>query len=193
MRSGLARRVRMKRLNEDLYTGEIVVRGGLPKIGRRLTMGWALAWASAPALEAQVGLPSGAAQIALVARVTPRAALSQVRWSSETAIQGGTKDIAVKETAVRMRLSVNTGYRLVVLGATGSATEARPGSRLWVRDADGVFQELVPGGSVTVARDHRAGFEGDREVHYRVEGSESNDAALQVLPVRYEIAINPTL
>jgi hypothetical protein len=86
-----------------------------------------------------------------------------------------------------VRMSANTGYQLVARG-TGAAS-----SRIWVRAASGEFQELTAGSSVTVARDTHCAGQWEREVRYRIEGSDSNDDGSLALPVRYEIAINPTM
>jgi hypothetical protein len=130
--------------------------------------------------EAQVGLTSGQAQVALVARVAPQGSIQGVSPQRQTGGSG-----AVRETSVLVRLSANTGYQLMV-----RRTGAHP-SRIWVRTVDGAYQELTTGSSAVVARDrHRAG-QWEREVHYRIESPEGSDE--QPLPVRYEIAVTPTL
>jgi hypothetical protein len=132
------------------------------------------------AAEAQVGLTSGMAQVALVAYSAPRGSIQGVRQPRELARVG-----AVSEGSVLVRLSANTGYQLIVR-KTGSTT-----SRIWVRTSTGDFQELTIGSAVIVARGMRA--EGECEIRYRIESSDTADIATQSLPVRYEIAINPTL
>jgi hypothetical protein len=125
----------------------------------------------------QVGITSGMTQVALVARVAPRGSIQGVSAERETGRMG-----ALREASVTVRMSANTGYRLVVKAA-GTST-----SRIWVRAMTGEFQELTAGSSVTVARDaHRAG-QWEREVQYRIEGGDLNS-----LPVRYEIAVSPQL
>jgi hypothetical protein len=130
-------------------------------------------------LEAQVGLTSGMAQVTLVARVAPRGTIQGVSPQRETGNSG-----SVRESSVTVRLAANAGYQLIVRGT------ATPTSRIWVRSANGEFQELRAGSAVVVARDPRGGGEWERSVHYRIETS-GNGAPL--LPVRYEIAIAPTI
>jgi hypothetical protein len=93
----------------------------------------------------------------------------------------------VKDISVSVRLIANTGYRLVVVG-TATATE----SRLWVRGADGDFQELRSGTAVTVARDTQSAGELEREVSYRTVPS-AVEGVSQALPVRYEIRVDPAI
>jgi hypothetical protein len=132
-------------------------------------------------VEAQIGLTSGMAQVALVARIAPRGSIQGVSAQRETGRVG-----TMREASVTVRMSANTGYQLVVKG-TGAST-----SRIWVRAANGEFQELTAGSSVTVAQDTHCAGQWEREVRYRIE---AQDAAgdLTVLPVRYEIAINPVI
>jgi hypothetical protein len=87
---------------------------------------------------------------------------------------------------VRVRLAANTGYRLIVRGAQPT------GARLWVRAADGRFHELVAGTPITVARNATGTGDCEQQVHYRME---SDNAGLSPapLPVRYEVAVDPTL
>ena len=130
-------------------------------------------------LAAQVGLTSGMAQVTLVARVAPRGTIQAVSPQRETVHSG-----LIREATVTVRLAANTGYQLIVRGT------ATPASRIWVRSVNGEFQELTAGSAVVVARDSRGGGEWERSVHYRIEAS-GNEAP--VLPVRYEIAIAPTI
>jgi hypothetical protein len=141
-----------------------------------------LALATAPELGAQVGLSTGVAQVALIARSAPRASFQQV----SPVVEMG-RDGAMKDMSVSVRLLANTSYRLVVVG-TAPATA----SRLWVRSADGDFQELSSGTAVTVAREVGSAGEWEREVSYRTETSEA-DGVTNVLPVRYEIRVEPTI
>jgi hypothetical protein len=66
-------------------------------------------------------------------------------------------------------------------------------SRIWVRAVNGEFQELTAGSSVTVARNGHSAGQWDREVQYRIQSADAADINEQALPVRYEIAINPTM
>lgn len=126
----------------------------------------------------QVGITSGRTEIALVAHVPARGAIEGVSVERETARRGG-----LREASVTVRVSANTGYRLLVKSA-GNQT-----SRIWVKAVTGEFQELSAGGSVTVARDtHCAGL-CEREVQYRIEST----GALNSLPLRYEMALSAQL
>ena len=131
-------------------------------------------------LQAQVGLSSSVAQVALVAHAEPRGSIQAVGAERETARAAG-----VRQVSVTLRLSANTGYQLLVRGS------GTTGTRVWVGAADGTFQELKAGNAVVVARgshfDQR-----ERAVQYRIESLEGSDAA-EPLPVRYELAINPTM
>lgn len=132
--------------------------------------------------ESQIGLISGMAQVTLVARIPPRGSIQGVSAQRENGRTG-----TLREASVTVRVSVNTGYQLLVRAA------GVPTSRIWVRAVTGEFQELTAGSPVTVARDTRCAGQWEREVHYRIESSGPDDAASNALPVRYEIAINPTL
>jgi hypothetical protein len=128
--------------------------------------------------QSQVGISSNVAQIALVAHVAPRGSIQGVSAERETGRMG-----SVREASVMVRVAANTGYQLVVRGTPVAD------SHIWVRGANGEFQELTAGSSVTVARGAHAAGEWDREVQYRIESA----GDLNSLPVRYELAINPTL
>jgi hypothetical protein len=128
--------------------------------------------------ESQVGISSGVAQIALITHVAPRGSIQGVSAERETGRMG-----SVREASVMVRVAANTGYQLVVRGTAVAA------SRVWVRGVNGEFQELTTGSSVTVARGTHATGQWDREVQYRIESA----GDLNSLPVRYEIAIDPTL
>jgi len=132
-------------------------------------------------LSAQVGLSSGVAQIALIARLQPRGSIEGVSAQRETIGSG-----RVREATVTISVAANTGYRLVVRSLAASP------SRIWVRSVTGAFEELKAGSAVIVATgDHQAG-QWDREVVYRIEPV-SDEKPLAPLPVRYELAISPTL
>ena len=128
--------------------------------------------------QSQVGISSAMAQIALVAHIAPRGSIQGVSPERETGRMG-----AVREASVMVRVAANTGYQLVVRGTSVAA------SRIWVRGVNGEFQELTDGSSVTVARGTHTAGQWDREVQYRIESA----GDLNALPVRYEIAIDPTL
>ena len=166
----------------DPNPGETVSLGkAMGVICRKMTALAVLALAGGPELSAQVGLSSGVAQVSLVARVAPRAAIHRVSPGIEIARSGTSRDVSVL-----VDLLANTGYRLVVVG-----TAQPSGSRLWVRGVDGIFQELATGAAVTVALDRRPGGTREREVSYRVEAA--NLDGINLLPVRYEIRVEPTL
>ncbi len=156
-------------------------------VGRRLAALGILAVAGPATIQAQVGLASGAAQIALIARVSPGASITGVSHTRETARRG-----TLREGTVRVRLSANTGYRLVVVGTAPVSSPAEPASRLWVRDENGRFEELRSGAAVTVVRGHHLGGGWEPEVSFRSEASESGEVP-HVLPVRYEVRIDPTI
>jgi hypothetical protein len=151
--------------------------------GRRLGILVILAVAAPATSQAQVGLSSGGAQIALIARAAPGASINGVSLAQETARRG-----SMIESSATVSLSANTGYRLVVVG-TAPVTSAA--SRLWVRAENGRFEELKSGAAVTVVRGHSAAAEVS-EVSFRSEASESVKGS-DVLPVRYEIRVEPTI
>ena len=162
--------------------GETVTLGkALEAIGRGTAAWAALALAGAPDLSAQVGLSSQPAQVSLVARVAPGAMLHRVSPSVERIRSETSKDVSVS-----VGLAANSGYRLVVVG-----TDRPAGTRLWVRGMDGTLRELTDGAAVTVARDGRMAGPQEREVSYRVESADAGGMGL--LPVRYEIWVDPTL
>jgi hypothetical protein len=130
------------------------------------------------AARAQVGTPSGAAHVALVAHVATRASIQGVSGDRVTGRVGG-----LRKASATVRISANTGYRLIVRG-TGA-----PSSRVWVRAVTGEFQELTDGSSVTVAQGAYGAVESEREIQYRIEAAGKE----QSLPVRYEMAISPQL
>jgi hypothetical protein len=93
-----------------------------------------------------------------------------------------------RELSVAVKLSANTAYRLLVVGSyrTGTGTE-----RILVRAEDGEFRALEPGQPVTVARGSHTAGQALVEVFYRIDADGTADAG--TLPVRYEIAVAPTL
>ncbi len=97
----------------------------------------------------------------------------------------------MREGTVQVRLSANTGYRLVVVGTQSVDPKAGP-TRLWVRAENGRFEELKSGGAVTVIRGHHAAGDWEQAVSYRSEASESGEGP-QVLPLRYELRLDPAI
>lgn len=158
----------------------------LGMIGRGLVAFGILAASAPAALQAQVGLASGTARIALIVRVPPRASINGVSPAQETARQG-----TLSEGTVKVHLSANTAYRLVVVG-TQPVSSAAGQSRLWVRAENGRFEELKSGAAVTVIRGHRADGQSEPEMSFRSEMSASGEAS-QALPVRYEVRVDPTI
>ncbi|MGZ8391708.1 MAG: hypothetical protein ACXWWK_02585 [Gemmatimonadales bacterium] len=156
-------------------------------ISRSLTALGILALVGPAALQAQTGLASGSARIALIARVLPRVSVDGVSSARETARQGN-----VREETVTVRLSANTGYRLVAVGTPPSGSQVGPAPRLWVRAENGRFEEVRSGAVVTVARSQHAVGECESEVSFRREAPESVEGR-QPLPVRYELRIDPTI
>jgi hypothetical protein len=154
-------------------------------IGRKLMTLGVLTVAVPAALQAQIGLASGSARITLIARVAPGASINGVSQVRETARQG-----SLKEGTVKISLSANTGYRLVVVGTAPASSNAA--SRLWVRAENGQFEELKSGAAVTVVRGRHTDAESEPEVSFRSETSASGEAS-QTLPVRYEVRVDPTI
>jgi hypothetical protein len=131
--------------------------------------------------QAQVGLGSGIAQVALVARRLPTVALHSVGPVVAIGRRG-----AFQEVTVGLRLSANSAYRLRV-----HRTSDYSRSRLWVHAVDGSYQELRPGAPVTVGRGAHASGGSESTVHYRLETTAGGPA--EVLPVRYEVVVDPTI
>lgn len=131
--------------------------------------------------EAQVGLRSSPVQLTLIVQAAPSGAvrtLGDVRWTRR---EGAGEGIQV------LRLSVNTGYSLVVRGVR----QLERGSRTWVRGVNGQFQEVLPDSSVTVARSQDGGGELEHPIQYRIESAAGGEPAQ--LPVTYELRLAPTL
>lgn len=156
-------------------------------IGRGFGALGLLGLAAPRGLEAQVGLASRVARVALEVRVPSRASIDQIGSPIEITRPGG-----LREGTVKVRLSANTGYRLVVVGTAPASSNGEPSSRLWVRAVDGHFEEIRLESAVTVARDHHVAGESEREVTYRSEASESGEGP-HLLPVRYEFRIDPAI
>lgn len=152
---------------------------------RRLTqatLGGCLLLIAAPrGAHGQVGITSGLAQVALVARISPRGSIQGVSAQRETTT--GT----VRDGTVTVSLSANSGYQLRVRRTAVSA------SRIWVRAVSGEFQEVKAGSAVTVAKDAQCAGQWDRDVQYRIEMPEGGASTAAPLPIVYEIAISPTL
>jgi hypothetical protein len=136
--------------------------------------------APAQTVDAQQGIRSGVAQVTLIARSAPQGSIRAV----EPARQIGRNGTIIEATMV-VRLSANTGYRLIVRGGL-------PAPRIWVRDVKGVYQELTGASAVTVGRRQHGAGEWEGEVRYRVETSGKRELS-EPLPVRYELAIDPTI
>ena len=117
---------------------------------------------------AQVGITSGLAQVALVAHVPTAASMQEVSVGRQTA---------------RILISANSGYRLMVK-AVGVPT-----SRIWIKAANGEFQELTATASITVAREVYSAGQSEREIQYTIDSK----GGTEIIPIRYEIAINPQL
>jgi hypothetical protein len=94
----------------------------------------------------------------------------------------------MREASLQVRLSTNTGYRLVVVGTYSSSG---PSTLTWVRGMDGEFHRVTPGSSVTVAKDGQAAGQREHEVSFRSEAG--IDGGLEPLPVRCEIVVDPTI
>ncbi|HEX7337778.1 MAG TPA: hypothetical protein VF252_11280 [Gemmatimonadales bacterium] len=133
-------------------------------------------------MAAQVGIASNVAEVALLVRVPLEASVQSVGPVVRSSGSG-----QVTEASVKVRLSINTAYRLVAVGLP-----SRRGTRMWVRSSTGGFQELTPGAEVTVMRESRTAGLSEREVSYRIESAAGNQHA-EALPVRYEVVINPAI
>ena len=137
-----------------------------------------MSWATS--LQGQVGLSSGVAQVALVARAAPGASIQAVSQPREIGRQGD-----IRQAVATIRFSANSGYRLVV-----RSSEARPVSRVWVRSTDGTYQEVSAETGVSVdSGTHSTGEV--RGIYYRVE-SRTIETPLE-LPVRYDIVMDPAI
>ena len=136
--------------------------------------------ALAGSVEAQVGISSSAVPVTLIARAPLQGSLEGL------VIQPGIGLPDQKHSGtITLRVSANSGYRLVVRGGG----EFPPDARLWVRSVSGEFEEVMEGSSVVVADDaHPAGIE-ERRVEYQIHGAGDETA----LPVRYELQINPAI
>lgn len=164
--------------------------GALQQIGRLWTATvvlWSVVLSWPREIQGQVGLASGEARIALVAIAPAHASLESVSQPREVDSPG-----PLREASVMVRLSSNGGYLLMVRRTGITTTEAMGVGRVWVRGLDGKFHELTSGSPVTVADERPAG-EYEQEVFYRIEGATTRQAALQALPVHYDIAVKPAL
>jgi hypothetical protein len=133
---------------------------------------------SSPAV-AQIGLQSQTAQITLLARSVPHGSIQSVAPRDRTAPAGG-----VIGGSMTVRFSANSGYRLMAR-STGVS-----GSRVWVRDVNGEYQELTGRSAITVAQDSHTAGAAEREIQYRIEGAQGSTGEI---PIRYEMVIEPTI
>jgi hypothetical protein len=125
----------------------------------------------------QVGLSSGVQSVTLLVRVPERASFEQL-----SSVAGN----VARQGLVRVRLGGNSGYRLVVRGSSPEA------SRLSVRAEDGNFYRLGTEAPVTVARHPGGHGELEYDLQYRTEDLGHAPGAM-VLPVRYELVVDPVL
>jgi hypothetical protein len=130
--------------------------------------------------DAQVGIRSEVAQVTLLARSVPQGSIRAVEPARQIGRSGPTVD-----ATMLVRSSANTGYRLLVRSEV-------PAHRIWVRDVNGVYQELTGASVVTVARHRHGAGERESEVLYRLEMSGTRELS-ESLPVHYELAIDPTM
>ena len=156
------------------------VKAACQAVSQRIIIATAVAVLTlSPAVQAQVGLTSGVAQVTLLARRSPQGALSV------GATRVVSRDGSVRETTATVRISANSGYWLAV--RRSPAADAR----IWVRSIDGSFQELTRYTAVTVDRGAHTGGEQEREVQFRVQGPSSDRET--PLPVFYDLIMSPTL
>jgi hypothetical protein len=97
---------------------------------------------------------------------------------------------SLRQRSVTIRLTGNNGYRLLVRRSKVNPAEAA--DRIWVRGADGIFHELTPGSTVTIAEERLAGNH-QQEVWYRLEDLTNSPPAVEALPVHYDIAVQPVI
>ena len=90
------------------------------------------------------------------------------------------------EAVTTVRLSSNAGYRLIVRGLEGSTF------RVWVYSTTGAYVLLTAGISVPVAAATRGSEATRQDVYFRFETPVSGGTP-PPLPVRYELAIDPTI
>jgi hypothetical protein len=148
------------------------------KAARAITATIVMTLVSSLSLHAQVGLSSGSAQVLLVARAAPHAALPSVSTPRKLEHRNG-----LTHASVNVHMSGNRGYRLVVRSDASSA------SRVWVRGLDAQYRELVPGIAVTVAEEEAGRAE--HEVSYKLQTDAPRSSI--TLPVRYEILVDPII
>lgn len=166
----------------NLNPGDTVTTSRLIRRLTQATLGGCFLLIAAPrGAQGQVGITSGMAQVALVARIAPRGSIQGVSAQRETTT--GT----LRNGSVTVNVSANSGYQLRVRGTAASA------SRIWVRAVSGEFQEVKAGSAVTVAKDAQCAGQWEREVQYRIESQNGEAGTSAPLPVLYEIAISPTL
>jgi hypothetical protein len=152
-------------------------------VNRSVLALWLGVFTSPAVLQAQAGLTSGVAQVALHARVAPHGSIRLLGPARERSRSG-----SVREVSASLLVVSNTGYRLTVRRATGTS------SRIWVRNDAGEFQALVAGSSVIVARGSRVPGGSVREVLYRIESARMETGELsEAVPAWYELAIDPTI
>jgi len=132
---------------------------------------------------------SGVAQVQLVATVLPTAHLDglgrMVGWHRS---EGGQEGLAT------LGVLPNAPYRLVV-SRTEEASPAKDeaAGRIWVEGVDGALEEVRMGLAVEI---RRSGVnQGTQRVTLRVRAdlSAPSSASLAVLPLRYDIQVEPTL
>ena len=128
---------------------------------------------------AQVGLTSGMSRVTLVARSVPQGSIRGVEQMRQTAVRG-----QMMEASATVRWSANAAYQVRVGGVAN-------GSRIWVQDVNGQYQELTAGKKITVAKGTHTAAEAASEVHYRIDGATGQSDVSA--PLYYEIAIDPVI
>ena len=131
---------------------------------------------------------SGVAQVQLVATVLPTAHLDglgrMVGWHRS---EGGQEGLAT------LGVLPNAPYRLVV-SRTEEASPAKveAAGRIWVEGVDGALAEVRMGLAVEI---RRSGVNQGTQVTLRVRAdlAGSSSASPTVLPLRYDIQVEPTL
>jgi hypothetical protein len=163
---------------------QLLQRQTMGSIRQMVALSWALAGSLTGVASAQVGLSSGLARVTLTARVASRGSIESVASIREQGRQGVMCDVSVV-----VRLSANAPYRLIVQRSQAGGDRT---GQIWVCAADGGFQPLDADAGIVVARESLGTGSSERQVYFRVEWADTLSGPVNALPVRYEIAIDPT-
>jgi hypothetical protein len=140
-----------------------------------------LALGLAARAEAQVGLTSGIAQVGLIARAPLQGTIEGLETHGGIGLSSSQGN-----ESITLRLSSNSGYRLIVRGSGVRSEELR----IWFRSVAGELEEITDGSAVVVADGSKTTGITERKVEYRVEGVTKDS---EPLPVYYELQVSPSL